>query len=164
VTVFATVSEMLPPQISENVSENFSFLKRTVLEKGVGLQVEEIVTKLLSLHNQLSTVDTIANYIELTKEEAVKSAELAFLFLPEEIPVNVKEFLIKANILSNFIDNLTDLDSDFAQGQISITPSQKLKNTLKVEIAKCIIFLGSHYPNKKRFIKKYFDHTKNPPK
>jgi len=150
--------DLLPSDIPENAVRNFSFLKNIISERGIGPHLEEIVDKLLSLRDQLFATDTISNYIKLTREEAETSAELAFLFLPEEIPANVKKFLIQANILGNLTDNLLDLESDFAQGQISLKPSQGLKNSLKIEMAKQVAVLGLHYPKKKRLVglaKKY---------
>lgn len=154
--------DLLPPEIPKNAIENFSFLRKMVSERDIGPQLEEVVDKLLSLRGQLFSANTIPDYIKLTREEAVTSAELAFLFLPEEAPTNVKKFLIQANILGNLTDNLLDLDSDFAQGQISLRPSQDLKHALKIEIVKQVAVLSLHYPQKKRLVglaKKYIGYV-----
>lgn len=154
--------DLLPPEIPKNAVENFSFLRKMVSERGIGPHLEEVVDKLLSLRDQLFTANTIPDYIKLTREEAGISAELAFLFLPKEIPVKVKKFLIQANILGNLTDNLLDLESDFAQGQISLRPSRGLKNSLKIEIVKQVAVLGLRYPRKKRLVglaKKYIGYV-----
>lgn len=141
--------DFLPSEFPQPVVENFTFLKGIVERGGFGDQLEKTVGELLSLHEQLSSTCLVPEYVDLTKKEAVKSAEMAFLFLDEDLPLNVKEYLTQANILGNLADNLLDLESDYAEGQILIQPTNKLKLTLKLEIARQLVYLSWHYPKKK---------------
>jgi len=139
--------DTLPPEISQNVEENFSFFRSIVSKKDIGPQLELTARQLLLLHNQLYTAHSVTDYIELVKEEAVKSAEMAFLF-SRELPPTVKEFLTQANILGGLTDTLLDLESDFIENQISIKPSRSLRFALKLEIAKQLAILSWNYPKK----------------
>jgi len=150
--------DFLPREIPQPALENFSFLREIIAERSVGSQLEEIVGQLLSLHDQLCATISIKEYIKLTREEAVKSAEMVFLFVREELPPKVKYFLTQANILGNLADNLLDSESDFAEGKISLKPSKGLKLALKKGIARQIVFLCWNYPQKQELVglaKKY---------
>ena len=52
-------------------------------------------------------------------------------------------------MLGNLADNLLDLDSDYSEGKILITPTPELKRTLKFQIAKQLAILSWHFPQKK---------------
>ena len=150
--------DFLPSEFPQPAVENFSFLREIVAEKGIGSQVEKSVMRLLLLRNRLTRVDSISEFIDLTREEAIESAKMAFLFLRQELPPHVKDYLTQANILGNLADNLLDLKSDYAQGQISLKPSQRLKVALKIEIFKLLATLSYHYPQKQELpglVKKY---------
>jgi len=150
--------DFLPLEIPQNVVENFSFLRGIVAERRVAPQLDITVRRLLSLRSQLSTTNSVPDYIQLTKREGVETAEMAFLFLREELPPNIKKFLTHTNILGYLADNLLDLEFDFAEGKISIKPSKGLKLALKIEIAKQLAVLSWNYPQKQELIgltKKY---------
>lgn len=143
-------SDSLPQRTPENVKENLSFLRGIIREKGIELQVEETTLKLLSLHSKLSEAKTNEDYIQSTRLEAVESAKLALLFGPEDLPRKVNKFLTQANVLGNFADNLLDLDSDYQEGKILITPTPELKCALKLQIAKQLAILSWYYPQKQK--------------
>lgn len=144
--------DRLPEKFPQSATETFIFLKGIVKERGTATKLETLVNGILLLHNRLSSTHSISEYIQLTRQEAVKSAEMAFLFFHEELSPHVKEFFIQSNILGNLADNLLDLDSDYAEGKIVIKPSKSLRFALKKEMFGQLTYLSWHYPNKRQLI------------
>lgn len=73
---------------------------------------------------------------------------MCLLLAPEEYSPRVRDFLTQANVLGNLADNLLDLDSDFEEGQIAIHPSEGLRLALKMALARQVIVLSWHYPQR----------------